>query len=295
MAKKTIITCAVTGNLTTPKQHPGLPVTPRQIADAALGAAEAGAAIVHLHVRDLTTGKGSMDLALYTEMVGYIRDRNRDVIINLTTGEGGRFVPSIENPQLAAAGSTLCAPERRVAHVEELRPEICTLDFNTMWSGQAAVINSPRNIEIMAQKIYAAGVKPEIELFDSGDLHMAKHFLEKGILKGPAMFQLVLGVRFGAVANSQTLQYLVSQLPHGSEWAAFGIGQFEFPMVAQAWLLGGHVRVGMEDNLYIRKGELCRDNAQLVAKAASLIDHLGGQIASAQEARDMLGLTSTVN
>src|SRR5690606_21804480 len=187
------------------------------------------------------SGKGSMDYALYDEMVGYIREKNREVILNLTTGEGGRFVPSEDDPRKAAEGSTLCAPERRVSHVEALRPEICTLDFNTMWSGQAAVINSPRNIEIMAQRIYAAGVKPEIELFDTGDLHMAKHFLEQGILKGPLMIQIVLGVRYSAVANSQTLQYFVSQLPPDCEWAAFGIGRHEFPTVAQSWLLGGHV------------------------------------------------------
>lgn len=290
MTKKTIITCAVTGNLTRPDQHPGLPITPPQIARAALDAAAAGAAIVHLHVRDPQTGKGSMDLALYEELVGLIRVENRDVILNLTTGEGGRFVPSVDEPRIAAEGSTLCRPEMRVAHVETLKPEICTLDFNTMWSGQAAVINSPRNVRIMADHIYAAGVKPEIELFDTGDLHMAKHFLDEGILKGPLMLQIVLGIRYGAVANSETLQYFVSQLPKDCVWAAFGIGRHEFPMVAQSWLLGGHVRVGMEDNLHIRKGELCRDNAQLVAKAAHIIDQLGGEVASADEARVILGL-----
>ncbi len=288
--KRTILTCAVTGNLTQVSQHPGLPVTPEQIARAALDAAEAGAAIVHLHVRDPQTGRGSMDFALYQELVDRIRTENRDVILNLTTGEGGRFVPSDDNPQVAAAGSTLCAPEARVSHVEKLRPEICTLDFNTMWSGQAAVINSPRNVEIMAGRIYAAGVKPEVELFGTGDIHMMQHFLEQGILTGPLMIQIVMGVRYGAFANPETLQYFVSQLPRDAEWAAFGIGRHEFPMVAQAWLLGGHVRVGMEDNLYIRKGELCRDNAQLVHKAVSLIDHLGGEIASPDEARDILGL-----
>ena len=290
MPRKTIVTCAVTGNLTRPDQHPGLPVTPEQIANAALDAAKAGAAIVHLHVRDPKTGKGSMDLALYEEMVGRIREKNETVILNLTTGEGGRFVPSDDNPQIAAAGSTLCDPSLRVSHVEKLRPEVCTLDFNTMWSGQAAVINSPRNVAIMAERIYAAGVKPEIEIFDSGDLHMAKHFLEQGILAGPLMVQIVLGVRYGAVANPETLAYLVSQLPEGCQWAAFGIGRHEFPILAQAFLLGGHVRVGMEDNLYIRKGELCRDNAQLVEKAVHIVDQLGGEIATPAEAREILGL-----
>ncbi|WP_419905010.1 3-keto-5-aminohexanoate cleavage protein [Kiloniella sp.] len=288
--KKTILTCAVTGNLTKPEQHPGLPITPKQIADAALGAAEAGAAIVHLHVRDLETGKGTMEFALYEEMVGLIRQKNKDVILNLTTGEGGRFVPSEDQPKIAAQGSTLCTPELRVAHVEKLKPEICTLDFNTMWSGEAVVINTPRNVEIMADRIYAAGTKPEIELFDVGDLNMALDFLDKGILKGPVMMQIVMGVRYGILPNPQSLMYLVSQLPKDAVWAAFGIGRHEFPILAQSFLLGGHVRVGMEDNLQIRKGELCRDNAQLVEKAADIIDHLGGTLATPDDARVILGL-----
>lgn len=291
-ARKTIVTCAVTGNLTRPDQHPGLPVTPRQIAEAALGAAAAGAAIVHLHVRDPATGKGSMELPLYREVVERIRERNEDVILNLTTGEGGRFVPADDDPRRAAPGSTLCAPGLRVAHVAELRPEICTLDFNTMWSGQAAVINTPRNLKIMAEAIYEAGVKPELEIFDSGDLHMARHFLEQGVLRRPLMMQIVLGVRYGAMANPETLAYFVSQLPSGTTWAAFGIGRHEFPVLAQAFLLGGHVRVGMEDNIHIRHGELCRDNAQLVERAVSLLDHLGGVPASPAEARGILGLAA---
>ena len=267
MSRKTILTCAVTGNLMTPEISPHLPVNPEEIATQALDAAKAGAAILHLHVRDPKTAKGSMDLNLYRELVARIREKNEDVILNLTTGEGGRFIPSEDDPQLAAPGSTLCAPGKRVAHIEELRPEICTLDFNTMWSGQASVINSPRNLEIMAERIYRAGVKPEIEIFDSGDLHMVKDFVARGVLKTPLMVQMVLGVRFGAVANPQTMSYLVSQLPQGSDWAAFGIGRMAFPMLAQAYLLGGHVRIGMEDTAYISRGEHCRSNAKKVKKA----------------------------
>ncbi|WP_085909100.1 3-keto-5-aminohexanoate cleavage protein [Kiloniella majae] len=288
--KKTILTCAVTGNLTKPEQHPGLPITPKQIADAALGAAKAGAAIVHLHVRDPATGKGSMDLNLYEEMVGLIRQQNQDIILNLTTGEGGRFIPSDHDPKVAAEGSTLCRPELRVTHVEKLRPEICTLDFNTMWSGEAVVINTPRNVEIMADRIYAAGTKPEIELFDVGDLNMALDFLDKGILKAPTIMQIVMGVRYGILPTPQSLMYLVSQIPEDTVWAAFGIGRHEFPILAQSFLLGGHVRVGMEDNLQIRKGELCQDNAQLVEKAADIIDNLGGTLATPDEAREILRL-----
>ncbi len=290
MARKTILTAAITGNLMTPEMSPHLPVTPEQIARQALDAAKAGASILHLHVRDPQTAKGSMDLALYRELVERIRAENDNVVLNLTTGEGGRFVPSRADPKVADAGSTLCGPEQRVAHVEELRPDICTLDFNTMWSGQASVINAPWNLEVMAGRIYAAGVKPEIEIFDSGDLHMVKDFVARGVIKTPLMVQMVLGVRFGAVANPETMAYLVSQLPPVTEWAAFGIGRMAFPMLAQAYLLGGHVRIGMEDTAHIRKGEHCRSNAQLVEKAVSIIDSLGGSIATPDEARAILGI-----
>jgi uncharacterized protein (DUF849 family) len=268
-----------------------LPVTPEQIAQHAVDAAAAGAAIVHLHVRDPETAKGSMDIALYREVVDRIRDKNNDVILNLTTGEGGRFVPSRTDPKRADTGSTLCAPEKRVAHVEELKPEICTLDFNTMWSGQASVINAPWNLETMAERIYAAGTTPEIEIFDSGDLHMVKDFIARGVIKTPMMVQMVLGVRFGAVANPETMAYLVSQLPSGTQWAAFGIGRMAFPMLAQAYLLGGHVRIGMEDTAFIAKGEHCTSNAQLVEKGVSIIDSLGGSVATPSEARGILGIT----
>jgi len=290
--KKTILTCAITGNLMMPDISPHLPVTPAQIAQQALDAAKAGAAIVHLHVRDLKTAKGSMDMGLYRELVERIRDENEDVILNLTTGEGGRFVPSVDNPQVAAKSSTLCTPEKRVAHVEALRPEICTLDFNTMWSGQASVINSPWSLEAMAARIYAAGVKPEIEIFDSGDLHMLKDFVARGIIQTPLMVQMVLGVRFGAVANPETMAFLVSQLPQGTQWAAFGIGKMAFPMLAQAFLLGGHVRIGMEDTAYIRKGEHCTTNAQLVEKSVDIIESLGGTMASPSEAREILNIAA---
>ncbi len=287
---KTILTCAVTGNLTSREMHPGLPVTPKEIAEAGLEAASAGAAILHLHVRDPETTKGSMEFALYDEMVSRIREKNTDVILNLTTGEGGRFVPSTENPMVASENSTLCRPEKRVSHVEKLKPEICTLDLNTMWSGQAAVINSPENLKIMAERIYAAGVKPEIEIFNSSDLHLLNHFIREGVIKEPVMVQMVMGVRFGAPANSETLLYLKSQLPENCVWAAFGIGRMEYPMLAQSFVAGGHVRVGMEDNLYIKKGELCRGNEQLVEKAVNIVNELGGEIATPGEARKILGL-----
>jgi uncharacterized protein (DUF849 family) len=289
--RKTILTAAVTGNLTQPEQNKNLPVTPKQIARAAIDSAAAGAAIVHLHVREPDTAAGSMRLELYEELVDRIRSENDDVLINLTTGEGGRFVPMDGDPRQAGPGTTLCPPENRVAHVELLKPHICTLDLNTMWSGQASVINSPDNIKIMSEHIYASGVKPEIELFDTGDLHLMQHLLDTGVLSGPLMVQLVLGVRFGAMATSQNMMFLVSTLPDDVVWASFGVGKAAFQMLAQAFLLGGHVRIGMEDTVYISRGELCRDNAQLVTKAVSIIERLGGSMATPDDARQILGIS----
>ncbi len=293
MGRKTIITCAVTGNITTRKQHPRLPITAQEIATAAVDAGKQGAAIAHIHARDPHTGKGSMEIHHFREIVQRIRDSGSDVILNLSTGEGGRFVPDAQDPRLPAEGTTLTTPEKRVAHVEALCPEICSLDLNTMFSGSAVVINTPSSITTMAQRIYAAGVLPELEVFDSGDLQVAAHLLEHGILRGPPLFQIVLGVRFGAPARPASLMHLSSQLPAGSIWAAFGIGLAEFPMLAQAWLLGGHVRVGLEDNIYVREGVLSRDNAELVEKAVSVVESLCGSIASAEEARQILGLRSS--
>jgi len=288
---KTFITCAITGNLTKPEQSPHLPITPQQIADSALGAAEAGAAIAHIHVRDPATGRPSMELDLYRDVVDRIRARNRDLIINLTTGPGGRFVPSEHDPKVAGPGTTLMLPEKRVEHVEILKPDICTLDLNTMNSGGEVVINTPRNVRKMAERMRAARVLPEIELFDSGDCHLARDMFADGSLQGPGLFSLVLGVKYGFNASPETMLYARSLLPTGAIWSGFGIGRAEFPMVAQAYLLGGHVRVGMEDNLYMSRGVLAKSNAELVAHAANILRMLGANIATSAEARTMLGLT----
>ncbi|MFO1313675.1 MAG: 3-keto-5-aminohexanoate cleavage protein [Burkholderiales bacterium] len=293
--KPTILTCAVTGNLTTREQNPALPVTPAEIAQSAVEAASAGASVVHLHARDPATGRGTTRAELFDEIVARIRGAGCDVILNLSTGEGGRFVPSEDDPKVAAPGSTLMRPELRVAHVERLRPEVCTLDFNTMYSGTAVVINTPRNLEIMAQRILAAGVVPELEIFDSGDLQLAQSFIERGLLHGPLMWQIVLGVRYGAMADPQTMMYLAQRLPRDAQWTAFGIGRQAFPMLAQSFLLGGHVRIGMEDTVYIDKGTLAPSNARLVEKAVGIVERLGGRIASLAEARAMLGLDRISN
>lgn len=289
MADPTILTCAVTGNITTVQQTPYLPCTPEQIVNASLEAVRAGAAIIHIHVR-YPDGRPSMEIAHYREVVERLRAAEEDVIINLTTGPGGRFIPSDDDPKIAAPGTTILPPERRVEHVEILKPEICSLDFNTMYSGTSVVINTPRNLAIMANRIREAGVMPEIEAFDTGDLQLANHFIKEGLLDSSVFFQLALGIRFGAIATPETMIYMKSLLPPGAKWAAFGVGRWEFPMLAQAWLLGGHVRVGLEDNIYLEKGVLATSNAVLVEKAVRIIRELGGRIATPGEAREILGL-----
>src|SRR5690242_18591779 len=232
MQDKVIVTCAVTGNITTREQHPKLPVTPEEIATACLEAAQAGAAIVHIHVRDPKTAKPSMELDLYREVVDRIREKNPALVLNLTTGPGGRFDPSDEDPRLPGPGTTLLVPEKRVAHVAALKPEICTLDLNTMTFGKEVVINTPKNVARMAKVI------------------------REGVLEGPGLFSIVLGIKYGFPASPEAMLYGRNMLPAGCAWTGFAIGRMEFPAVAQAYSMGGHVRVGMEDNVFIDKGVL---------------------------------------
>jgi uncharacterized protein (DUF849 family) len=290
LADQTIITCAVTGSITRPDQHPGLPITPEQIARATIDAAKAGAAVAHIHVRDPQTGAPSMEVALYREVVERIRESGSDILINLTTGPGGRFVPGEDDPKVAGPGTNLLPPERRVEHVVALRPDICSLDLNTMWFGASVVINTPKSAATMARAIRAAGLLPELEVFDSGDIQLAHQLLADGALARPPLFQVVLGIRNGFPATPETLLYAKSLLPADAMWAAMGIGRMEFPIVAQACLLGGHVRVGLEDNLYLSKGELAPSNAALVERAAKLVELLGRSVATPAEARRILGL-----
>jgi 3-dehydrocarnitine:acetyl-CoA trimethylamine transferase len=287
--KKTILTVAVTGNLTTVQQNPALPCTPEQIASAALKSAKIGASVAHIHVR-YPDGRPSMELAHYREVVDRIRDKNTDLMINLTTGPGGRFVPSKDEPRVAGPGTSILHPLKRVEHIVELKPDIATLDLNTMWSGTAAVINTPENVRIMANEIQKAGSKPELEVFDSGDIQLAHALLDQGVLKRPPLFQIVMGVRYGFISTPQTLMYAQSLLPQDAMWAAFAIGRWEFPMLATTWFLGGHVRVGMEDNVYLSKGKLTPSNAALCEKAVRILDDLGAELATAKEAREILGL-----
>lgn len=287
---KVFITCAITGNLTRPEQSPHLPITPEQIANSALEAAQAGAAIAHIHVRDPQSGRPSMELALYREVVERIRAGNPDLIINLTTGPGGRFVPSEQDPKVAGPGTTLMVPEERVAHVAALKPDICTLDLNTMNSGGEVVINTPANVRRMAKVIAEAGVRPEIELFDSGDIALLNDLIKDGTLQPKPLTSFVMGVRYGFQPSPETVLYARGLLPEGALFTAIGIGRSAFQSVALSYLAGGHVRVGLEDGVYIDRGVLAPSNAALVQKARRIVEDLGGEIATPQEARALIGL-----
>nr|WP_130355792.1 3-keto-5-aminohexanoate cleavage protein [Pigmentiphaga kullae] len=285
-----ILTCAITGGDDTAGRFPAVPVTPRQIAESAIEACRAGAAIAHIHVRDPATGKPSLDRALYREVVERVRDSVSPVILNLTTGAGARFLPDASAPNTAAAGSNLRPPAERCAHILELRPEICTLDMGSLNFGKGALINVPDHIEAIAAVIREAGSKTELEIFDTGHIALARHLIERGVIEPEPLWQLVLGVPWGAPANSETMMHLRGQLPAGARWAAFGIGRQEFPMLAQAALLGGHVRVGLEDNLYLSQGVQARSNAELVGRAVEILHALDMEPATPDQARRMIGL-----
>ncbi len=287
--REVILTCAVTGNLTTPKQTPYLPVTPRQIADASLEAAESGASIVHLHVR-YPDGSPSMELEHYGEVVERIREQNKTLIINLTTGQGGRYVPEPHDPKIAAPESSLLPPLERIQHILKFKPEIATLDLNTMNSGDMVVMNTRPNTRIMAKAILKSDVKPEIEIFNAGDLILANEHVQDLHFAQPVMYSFVMGIKYSWPATLETIQLGKSLLPDNAIWTAFGVGRHEFPMVAQSVLLGGHIRVGMEDNLYLEKGILAKSNAELCLKACRIVKDLGYTIASAEQAREMLKL-----
>ena len=293
MTPNVIITCAVTGAGDTVGKHPAIPVTPEQIAASALEAASAGAAIVHCHVRNPETGKGSRSVALYREVVDRIRTRNTDVIINLTAGMGGdvEIGPGEAPRDFVEANTDLVGPVERLAHIAELRPEICTLDCGTLnfGDGNTIVVQTPAQLREQAKLIKSYGVKPEMEIFDSGNLWFAKQLIAEGLIDDPPMFQFCLGIPWGAPVNPETMAYLKHELPRNAVWAGFGIGRMEFPMVAQAVLLGGHARVGLEDNLWLERG-VHASNASLTEKAVKLIEMLGAKVASPDDARDILGL-----
>lgn len=289
MNDEVIITCPVTGAADTAEKNPSVPVTPQEIADAAIEAAKAGAAIAHIHVRDPETGKGSNDPALFREVVECIRESDTDVVINLTAGGGGDFIPNDQEPGIGAPGTDVQTPEERHAHVEELLPEICTLDCGSYNFSDFVYLNAENWVRRQARLIQDSGVKPELECFDLGHIRLAKKLVEDGLIDDPPLFQICLGIPWAAEANAETMLSMRNMLPGDANWVGFGVGRAQMPMAAQSVLLGGHVRVGLEDNLYLEKGVLA-SNGQLVEKAIGIVKSLGARVLSPAEAREKLGL-----
>ena len=286
-----IITCALTGAGDTTAKSPHVPVTPKQIAAAAVEAAKAGATVVHCHVRDPQTGKFSRDVALYREVMERIREADVDIIVNLTAGMGGDLeIGPGEKPMEFGPNTDLVGPLTRLAHVEELLPEICTLDCGTLnfGDGDTIYVSTPAQLRAGAKRITELGVKAELEIFDTGHLWFAKQLIKEGLLDNP-LFQLCLGIPWGAPADTTTMKAMVDNLPANAVWAGFGIGRMQMPMAAQAVLLGGNVRVGLEDNLWLDKGVLAT-NGQLVERAGEILSRLGARVLTPAEGRKKMGL-----
>ena len=293
LRKSVFITAAITGSGGTQDRSPLVPRSPKQIADAAIDAAKAGAAIVHCHVRDPETGRPSRDLALYREVTDRIRDSETDMILNLTAGMGGDMIfGDAEAPlPLNEAATDMVGASERVAHVADCLPEICTLDCGTMNFAEADYVmtNTPGMLRAMAKMMTDLGVRPEIEVFDTGHLWFAKQLVDEGLIEDPVMVQLCMGIPWGAPDDLNTFMAMVNNVPKSWTFSAFSIGRHQMPFVAAATLAGGNVRVGLEDNLWLEKGVLAT-NAQLVEKAASIITNLGPSLMSPQEVRDELHL-----
>ena len=291
MTDEAIITCAVTGAGDTVGTHPQLPVTPKQIAEAAIEAARAGAAVAHIHVREPQSGAPSRKLEYYREVVERIRTGDVDVVINLTTGMGGDLIVDDARPTVAGPGSDMAPALERLEHVEALLPEMCTLDCGSMnfYDGDYVAVVTPNQLRTMATRVKELGVKPELEVFDTGHIRLANKLIEEGLIDGPPLFQLCLGIPWGAPADVRTMIAMVDLLPPEAHWAAFAISRLELPFVAQSLLLGGNVRVGLEDNLYLRRGVLA-SNAQLVERAVAIVESLGARALTPAETRQKLGL-----
>ena len=291
MNNDVVITCAVTGAGDTTSRSNLVPITPEQIAESSIEAAKAGAAVVHVHVRDPETGQGSRDPELFRKTVDLIRESDTDVIINLTAGMGGDWVPSEEDPSLPGPGSDMIGPEERLRHVVECKPDICSLDCGTMnFAGDFAYINTAPFLRRMAEIVQELGVKPELEVFDLGQIRLARNLIDDGLINAPPMFQLCLGIPWGAGADTETMTAMKQALPPDAIWAGFGISRMQMPMVAQAVLLGGNVRVGLEDNIFLDKGVLA-SNAMLVERAREIIERMGARVLGPDEARGKLGLS----
>ena len=288
------ITCAVTGSGETAHKSDKVPVTPEQIANSCIEAAKAGAAVVHIHVRDPRTGLGSRDTELYAEVVDRVRSSDTDVVINLTAGMGGDLVlGGDENVLPLAAGTDMVGSTERLDHVTRLLPEICTLDCGTMnfySGGDYIMTNTPSVLRKMAKIVQDLGVRPELEVFDTGHLVMVKDLLKEGLLDDPVMIQLCMGIAYGAPDDPNTFMAMVNQIPQGAVFSAFSIGRMQIPFVAQSVLAGGNVRVGLEDNLYLNRGELAT-NGKLVERAVNILENMNVSIMGPQEVREKLKLT----
>jgi uncharacterized protein (DUF849 family) len=288
------ITCAITGAGDTVSRSPHVPVTPDQIAASALEAALAGAAVVHIHVRDPSTGQGSRDVALYEAVVDQVRAADVDVVLNLTAGMGGDLVlGGPESPlPLDDVGTDLVGATERLAHVEKLRPEICTLDCGTMnfaAGGDYVMANTPEMLRAMARRIHELGVRPELEVFDYGQLVMVKDLIDEGLIDDPVLVQLCMGIRYGAPDDPGSLLGLVALLPPGTVFSAFSIGRMQLPYVAMSVLAGGNVRVGLEDNLYAGPGEQATNRA-LVSRAVTILEAMNVRVLGPAEVRERLAL-----
>jgi uncharacterized protein (DUF849 family) len=289
------ITCAVTGAGATVERSDRVPVTPEQIADAAIGAARAGAAIAHIHVRDPQTGTGARRPELYREVVDRVRSADVDVVLNLTAGMGGDLVlGGAETPlPLDQSGTDMAGAAERLAHVEELRPEICTLDCGSMnfaAGGDYVMVNTPEMLRAMARRVQALGVRPELEVFDTGHLVLVKELIRDGLVDEPVLIQLCTGIPYGAPDDPGTLMTMVNQLPPGAVFSAFSISRMQLPFVAMAALAGGNVRVGLEDNVFLSKGVLAT-NAQLVERAVTILEAMNVRILGPDDVRAKLRLT----
>ena len=293
MNPEVIITAALTGAGDTVGRSEHVPVTPEQIASSAIDAANAGAAVVHIHVRDVDSGQGSRDVSLYREVVRQVRESGVDVVINLTAGMGGDLFLDQDDPLKPADGTDLVTGLDRLPHVEDLLPDICTMDCGSLNFGEGSqlYVSTPDMMRAGARRIQELGVKPELEIFDTGQLRFANQLIAEGLIDSPALFQLCMGIPYGAPADPAVLQSMVNMLPEDANWASFAIGRQQFPWVAQSALLGGQVRVGLEDNLYLSKG-VKATNAQLVERAVTIVESLGSKVATPDEARAKLGLGS---
>ncbi|MCP4187491.1 MAG: 3-keto-5-aminohexanoate cleavage protein [Gammaproteobacteria bacterium] len=289
MSNKVILTCAVSGGHNNHARHPNYPISPEHIANDCINAAKAGAAIAHIHVRDPQTGMRSGEPELFREVVERIRDSGSDVLINLTTSEGARFNPGETDAAVGGPGTTLIQPLDRLKHIDALLPDICTLDVGTFNFGDTIFVNTPAHLRIMASHIQRLGVKPEIEVFEPGHIMFARTLIEEGLIDGDPMFQLCLGIPHASPATPEILVVMKSLLPDNANWSAFGISRFEFDIVTQAACQGGNCRVGLEDNLYLNKGEYA-SNVQLVERAVRIIREMGREPATAAQAAQRLGV-----